>query len=99
MIPGMTQAQKQGVNLEESEREFNQMEAIIHSMTKEERNDPTILNASRRKRIAKGAGQPVSKVNNLIRKYEDAKKMMKQFTNPKKARKNRMLRKLMEENS
>ena len=99
MIPGMTQAQKQGVNLEESEREFNQIEAIIHSMTKEERNDPTILNASRRKRIAKGAGQPVSKVNNLIRKYEDAKKMMKQFTNPKKARKNRMLRKLMEENS
>ena len=59
MMPGMNQAQMKGVDLDESEKEFRQMEAIIYSMTKEERKDPTILNASRRKRISAGCG-PVS---------------------------------------
>lgn len=81
MMPGISPAQMKSVDLEESEKEFRQMEAIIQSMTKEERQDPNILNASRRKRIAAGCGQPVSKVNNLIKRYEDMKKMVKQFSN------------------
>ena len=96
MMPGISAAQKQGIDFEASEKEFAQMEAIIQSMTKEERNDPSILNASRRKRISRGCGQPVSKVNNLIRRYEDVKKMMKQFTNPKKMKRNRFLRGLLQ---
>ena len=92
MMPGMNTAQMKGVDLEESEKEFRQMEAIIYSMTPEERNNPNQLNASRRKRIAAGCGQPVSKINNLIKKYEETKKMMKHFTNPKALKKNRMFR-------
>ena len=63
--------------------------AIICSMTIEERRDPKILNAGRRRRIAAGSGQPVSKVNNLIKKYEDTKKLMKQFSNPGFMKKNK----------
>ena len=92
MLPGMSGAQMKGVDLEESEKEFRQMEAIIYSMTPEERRNPNVLNASRRKRIAAGCGQPVSKINNLIKKYEETKKMMKHFTNPKAMKKNRMFR-------
>lgn len=80
MLPGMNSNAMKNVNVAQSEKEFTQMEAIILSMTKEERDDPSILNASRRKRIAAGCGQPVSKVNQLIKRYNDAKKMMKQFT-------------------
>ena len=46
-------------------------------MTKEERENPSILNASRRRRIAAGCGQPVSKINQLVKRYEESKKMMK----------------------
>ena len=92
MMPGMNTAQMKGVDLEESEKEFRQMEAIIYSMTPEERQNPNVLNASRRKRIAAGCGQPVSKINNLIKKYEETKKMMKHFTNPKAMKKNRMFK-------
>ena len=58
------------------------MESIIQSMTKEEDRIRSILNASRRKRIAAGSGQSVNKVNQLIKKYEDMKKMLKQFSRP-----------------
>lgn len=92
MMPGMNSAQMKGVDIENSEKEFSQMEAIIHSMTIEERRNPALLNASRRKRIAAGCGQPVSKINNLIKKYEEAKKMMKQFSNPKAMKRNKMFR-------
>ena len=68
------------------------MEAIIYSMTIEERRNPSLLNASRRKRIAAGSGQPVSKINNLIKKYEDTKKLMKQFSNPSFMKKNKRLK-------
>lgn len=78
--------------VEKSEKEFKQMEAIIQSMTPAERKDPSILNASRRKRIAAGCGQPVSKINSLIKKYEDAKKLMKQFNNPNFMKKNKKFR-------
>lgn len=82
MIPGAGSKQMKGVDVDKSEKEFSQMEAIIKSMTRGERKDPSILNASRRKRIAAGSGQPVSRINNLIKRYEEAKKMMKTFAKP-----------------
>lgn len=82
MLPGV-QGKITDDQLDEGEREFRTMEAIIFSMTPEERRKPEILNASRRKRIAAGAGVTVSKVNSLIKKYEDTKKLMKQFNNGK----------------
>ncbi|HZK88208.1 MAG TPA: signal recognition particle protein [Anaerovoracaceae bacterium] len=92
MMPGMNNKNMKNVNLDDSEKEFSQMEAIILSMTKSERKDPNILNANRRKRIATGSGQPVSRINTLIKRYEESKKMMKQFTGGPKHRKNNMLR-------
>lgn len=92
MMPGVSSRQMQNVNLDESEKEFRQYEAIIYSMTKEERQDPSILNASRRKRIAAGCGLPVSRINMLIKRYEETKKMLKQFSRPGAMKKNRMLR-------
>ncbi len=89
MMPGMGQAKISDDDIEKSEKELKQMEAIIYSMTLEERRNPSILNASRRKRISAGCGQPVSKINNLIKKYEDAKKLMKQFSNPGFMKKNK----------
>ena len=82
MLPGMNTNQLSENDMEKGEKEFRHMEAIIQSMTKEERENPKILNASRRKRIAKGAGLSVNKVNTLIKRYDESKKMMKQFTKP-----------------
>ncbi len=87
MMPGISAKQKQEVDMEKAEKEFVQMEAIILSMTKQERDNPSILNSSRRKRIAAGSGQTVAKVNSLIKRYEDTKKMMKRFTGGKFKRK------------
>ena len=79
MMPGMNNKAMKNLDMEKSEKEFVQMEAIILSMTKEERENPSILNASRRRRIAAGCGQPVSKINQLVKRYEESKKMMKSF--------------------
>jgi signal recognition particle protein len=92
MMPGVNSAQMKNLDIENSESEFKEFEVIIYSMTRAERQDPTILNASRRKRIAAGCGMPVSRINNLIRRYDEAKKMMKQFSNPKAMKRNRMFR-------
>ena len=92
MLPGLGQGKVSDEDIEKGEQEFKQMEAIIYSMTLEERRNPSILNASRRKRIAAGSGQTVSKVNNLIKKYEDTKKLMKQFSNPGFMKKNKRLK-------
>lgn len=89
MLPGFNANKVSDAEIEKSEREFKQMEAIIYSMTLEERRNPSILNASRRKRISAGCGQPVSKINSMIKKYEDAKKLMKQFNNPNFMKKNK----------
>jgi len=75
--------------LDKGELEFRYMEAIIQSMTKEERKNPQILNASRRKRIASGAGVTVTRVNSLIKRYEEAKKLMKQFSTGKMGKRGR----------
>jgi signal recognition particle subunit SRP54 len=77
MIPGASKVKDD--QLEQGEKDLVRMEAVMRSMTKEERRDPSILNASRRKRIAAGSGQPVSQVNQLIKRYDEARKMMKQF--------------------
>ncbi|MGI6727613.1 MAG: signal recognition particle protein [Anaerovoracaceae bacterium] len=92
MLPGMNSKAMKDVDMEQSEREFIHMEAIIQSMTKQERRNPSILNAGRRKRISAGCGLPVSKINQLIRKYEETKKMMRQFTMAPKHKKNKMFR-------
>ena len=80
MLPGMSGRGIKEEDIAKGEAEFKQMEAIIQSMTREERKDPTLLNAGRRKRISAGSGQPVNKINNLIKKYEESRKMMKKFS-------------------
>lgn len=80
MLPGMGGQRPSDEDMEKSEKEFVRMEAIISSMTKEERRDPKILNASRRKRIAAGSGCSVTQINTLIKRYDEARKMMRQMT-------------------
>jgi signal recognition particle subunit SRP54 len=87
-IPGMDRALK-GVNIDE--KAFSRVEAIILSMTKAERNNPKILNGSRRKRIALGSGTSVPDVNRLLKQFEDMQKMMKNIT---RGGKSRLLRQL-----
>jgi len=77
MLPGMGEVKAQLDSLDE--RELDRVEAIIHSMTPAERADHAILNGSRRARIARGAGVEVSAVNNLVERFVDAQKMMRQM--------------------
>ncbi len=79
MIPGMGQLAKQMPSGPEAERELRKVEAIISSMTRAERADPSIVNGSRRKRIARGSGTTVSDVNQLLKQFEEMKKVMKQL--------------------
>ena len=79
MIPGMGQLSAQLPSGPEAERELRKVEAIISSMTRAERADPTILNGSRRKRIAKGSGTTVGDVNQLVKQFEEMRKLMKQI--------------------
>jgi len=85
MIPGMNSKAMKGVDVDE--KEFLRLEAIIQSMTPEERRNPQIINANRRKRIAKGSGSTVNAVNKLLKQHAQTKKMMKQFNNPAFAKK------------
>ena len=78
MIPGMGKL-KQMKNLDVDEKEFGRIEAIINSMTPRERQQHTIINGSRRKRIAKGSGTRVQDVNQLLKNYSQLKKMLKKF--------------------
>ena len=94
MIPGISAADKKSIDLEKGRTELRKMEAIILSMTPEERRRPNILNASRRKRIAAGSGQTVQSVNQLIKKYEEMKKMTKIMANPNSKKARGMLRNL-----
>ncbi|RME17727.1 MAG: signal recognition particle protein [Bdellovibrio sp.] len=79
MIPGMGQAFKQIKNLTPPEKEMKKIEAIIQSMTKEERQNHKILNGSRRLRIAQGSGTEVRDVNKFIKQFEQSRKMMSQM--------------------
>ena len=77
MIPGMGNQLK---NVEIDEKQMNRPKAIILSMTKEERSNPAIINPSRKRRIAAGAGVDISEVNRLIKQFDQMKKMMKQMS-------------------
>lgn len=78
MIPGIGRL-KLPQDLQGSEKDLVRVEAIINSMTKEERRSPEILNGSRRLRIAKGSGTTVQDVNQLLKQYLQTKKMLRQF--------------------
>ena len=78
MIPGMG-AKLKGVNIDERQLQVNK--AIIQSMTKEERQNPDIIKASRRKRIADGSGTSIQQVNTLLKQFEQSKELMKQMKN------------------
>lgn len=77
MIPGMGKAMKQMEGKVNLDKELSKIEAIIFSMTKEERRKPEILNASRRRRIANGSGTKVQDINQFMKQYLEMKKMMK----------------------
>lgn len=77
MLPGQMGQAARNVDPTLVEKSFKQTEAIINSMTLKERRDPDILNASRRRRIASGAGMEVQDVNRLIKQFREAQKMMK----------------------
>jgi len=78
MIPGLGQAARD-VDTEAGEQEMKRSAAIIDSMTPLERRDPSVINGSRRKRIARGSGTRVEDVNRLLRQFAQARKLMKQF--------------------
>ncbi|BCJ95093.1 signal recognition particle protein [Anaerocolumna cellulosilytica] len=78
MMPGMGGGQLKDVDIDENA--LSGVEAIIFSMTKAERGNPDILNTSRKKRIAQGAGVDISEVNKLVKQFEQMKKSMKQFS-------------------
>ena len=84
MIPGMADIK----NLKVDDKEFTRIEAIICSMTKEEKRNPRILNGSRRLRIAKGSGTSVQEVNKFMKSFELTQKMMKKVQNSKGGMKN-----------
>ncbi len=80
MIPGMGKAMK---NTEIDNDAFISIEAIIHSMTPNERENPSVINTSRKRRIAAGSGNNIQEVNKLMKQFEDTRKMMKLMSNKK----------------
>lgn len=82
MLPGFNKAKMGDINIDE--KKFYRVGAIIKSMTPAERTNPDIINASRKQRIANGCGMKVNDVNALLKQFDQMRKMMKQFSNPKK---------------
>ena len=80
MIPGVGKALK---DVDIDDNAFKSIEAIIYSMTPEERKNPAILNGSRRQRIAKGSGTSIQEVNKLLKQFDETRKMMRMLTNAK----------------
>ena len=83
MLPGMGKFKDQLKNLDLDSKEMKHLEAIILSMTNEERNEVDILNGSRRKRIAQGAGVQIQDVNRLVKQFKEMRKQMKRMKNKK----------------
>ncbi|MDR1154493.1 MAG: signal recognition particle protein [Bacteroidales bacterium] len=81
MIPGVSKAIR---NLDIDDDAFKSIEAIIYSMTPEERSNPAVLNGNRRMRIAKGSGTDIQEVNRLIKQFDETRKMMKMMTDKNK---------------
>ena len=88
MIPGIG---SKADSIDVDERQFSRIEAIITSMTPAEREKPSIINPSRKRRIAAGSGTKVEDVNRLLKQFEQMKTMMKQFS--KKGNKRRLMKK------
>jgi signal recognition particle subunit SRP54 len=78
MMPGVNQSALAGAEIDE--KAMVHMEAIIQSMTREERRNPAILNGSRKRRIAAGSGRTIQEVNRLLKQFEEMRKMMKSFS-------------------
>ncbi|MUT66324.1 signal recognition particle protein [Paenibacillus sp. NEAU-GSW1] len=79
MLPGMNKV-KGLKDMKVDEKQIDRVEAIVRSMTKAEKQNPEILNHSRRRRVAAGSGTSVAEVNRLIKQFDDMRKMMKQFS-------------------
>ena len=77
MIPGVPRKMLQGMNLDD--RQLSRTEAMINSMTLQERNNPQLINGRRRRRIAAGSGRSVQEVNQLLKQFTEMQKMMKKF--------------------
>ncbi len=88
MIPGMG-GNKQLKNLQVDEKELKSIEAIVLSMTHQERENPEVLNSSRKKRIAQGSGTSVQMVNRLLKQFTQTRKMLKQFNSAGKGKKSK----------
>lgn len=94
MIPGIDKKALDSINMEDGEKRMKTIEAIIRSMTPEERQKPQIIGANRKIRIAKGSGTRVQDVNTLLKQFDQMKQMMKQFTNPKQQKMLKRMQKL-----
>lgn len=81
MLPGMNNNALKNIEIDEKQMVY--IEAIIQSMTRKERENPSIINSSRKKRIAEGSGTSIQQVNQLLKQFESVKKMMKMFSDPK----------------
>ncbi|MBD8976604.1 signal recognition particle protein [Veillonella magna] len=86
LLPGMGKIKDQLKDIDMDSKEIRRIEAIIKSMTKAERTNPSILNGSRRKRIAEGSGMRVQDVNRLLKQFEEARKMMKKMQSMRKGK-------------
>ncbi|AKO93865.1 signal recognition particle protein [Priestia filamentosa] len=86
MLPGANKM-KGLKNVQVDDKQIGHIEAIIRSMTKLEKEQPEVINASRKKRIARGSGRSVQEVNRLLKQFDEMKKMMKQMTNMSKGKK------------
>lgn len=86
MMPGVDKKTLDSVDMDKSEKRLKHIEAIIRSMTEEERQKPQIIGASRKVRISKGSGTKVQEVNELLKQFDQMKKMMKEFSGPKQAK-------------
>ena len=80
MMPGIGGSQLEEIENAMDEKKMARIEAIIYSMTPQERSDPGILNPGRKRRVAQGAGVDIAEVNRLVKQFEQARKMMKQMT-------------------
>ena len=80
MIPGVGKAMK---NLDIDDDAFKSIEAIIFSMTNYERENPSVINGSRRKRIAEGSGTNVQEVNKLLKQFDETRKLMRMMQGKK----------------
>ncbi|SDH92567.1 signal recognition particle protein [Alteribacillus bidgolensis] len=85
MMPGANKKAMKNIQIDESQ--IGRVEAIVRSMTAHEKQNPSVMNASRKRRIAKGSGTTIQDVNRLLKQFEDMKKMMKQMTSMQKGKK------------